>query len=159
MPAPEPMPAEDEPPSKRARTEDSLIPEHHWLARHPQGTVTFCVAVPTVADKPEWRLSGQTLNLTMPLTDMVSVVKARLHDETGLPPGKQKLLGEVRMAVGLADTLIHCEGVGVGADDWSGSSTALMNGVRAHERCPCEYGDLRFGDAVCHVCECLYPGV
>ncbi|KAF0292982.1 Splicing factor 3A subunit 1 [Amphibalanus amphitrite] len=94
--APEPMVAggDDEPPNKRARTEDSLVPEQMWLARHPQGTVTFCVAVPTVTDKPEWRLSGQALSLTMPLTELVSVVKARLHDETGLPPGKQKLLGE-----------------------------------------------------------------
>ena len=29
--------------------------------------------------------------LTLPLQDMVSVIKARLNDELGMPPGKQKL--------------------------------------------------------------------
>ena len=32
-------------------------------------------------DKPEFRLQGQTLSLTLPLTDPVSVVKAKLHEE------------------------------------------------------------------------------
>lgn len=37
VPAPPPVPEEEEGPSaaKRARTEDALEPEHSWLARHP----------------------------------------------------------------------------------------------------------------------------
>lgn len=82
---------EDEgPAAKRARTEETLVPEAEWTRRF-SGPVKFQVAVPVVTDKPEWRLSGQTLTLTLPLTDPVSVVKAKVHDETGLPPGKQKL--------------------------------------------------------------------
>nr|XP_027216337.1 splicing factor 3A subunit 1-like [Penaeus vannamei] len=82
---------DDEGPSaKRARTEESLVPEGEWARRFP-GPVKFQVAVPVVADKPEWRLDGQTLTLSLPLTDPVSVVKAKLHDMIGLPPGKQKL--------------------------------------------------------------------
>ncbi|XP_071528382.1 splicing factor 3A subunit 1 [Panulirus ornatus] len=78
------------PAAKRARTEETLVPEAEWTRRF-SGPVKFQVAVPVVADKPEWRLAGQTLSLTLPLTDPVSVVKAKIHDETGLPPGKQKL--------------------------------------------------------------------
>lgn len=81
---------DDGPAAKRARTEDSLVPEGDW-ARRFGGPIKFQVAVPHVSDKPEWRLMGQTLTLTLPLTDPVSVVKAKVHEETGLPPGKQKL--------------------------------------------------------------------
>ncbi|KAK4319739.1 hypothetical protein Pmani_009394 [Petrolisthes manimaculis] len=81
---------DDGPAAKRARTEETLVPEMDW-ARRFNGPVKFQVIVPVVADKPEWRLSGQTLTLSLPLTDPVSVVKAKVHDQTGLPPGKQKL--------------------------------------------------------------------
>ena len=37
--APKPI-MEDEPPSKRAKNEDSLIPEDHWLAQRPVSTVS-----------------------------------------------------------------------------------------------------------------------
>ena len=46
---------------------------------------------PAQSDKSEWKLSGQMVNLTLPLSDSVSVIKAKLHEETGMPPGKQKL--------------------------------------------------------------------
>ncbi|XP_049842965.1 splicing factor 3A subunit 1 isoform X2 [Schistocerca gregaria] len=87
-------PSEDEPAAKKSnvRTEESLLPEDLFLAQHKsKGPVTFKVAVPNLTDKPEWRLRGQVLNLTLPLTDTVAVVKAKVHEETGMPPGKQKL--------------------------------------------------------------------
>jgi splicing factor 3A subunit 1 len=31
------------------------------------------------------------ISLTLPLQDAVSVIKAKLNDELGMPPGKQKL--------------------------------------------------------------------
>ena len=37
-----------------------------------QSTVSFKVAVPKVADKAEWKLNGQIINLSLPLTDSVS---------------------------------------------------------------------------------------
>ena len=46
-------------------------------------------------DKPEWRMHGQTIMLTLPLTDSVSVIKAKLHEYVGIPPGKQKLSCDV----------------------------------------------------------------
>lgn len=49
------------------------------------------VVVPLLADKPEWKLKGQTLTMTLPLQDTVSVIKAKIHEATGMPPGKQKL--------------------------------------------------------------------
>ena len=83
----------DEPPSKRARGEDSLLPEDQFIAIHGHmgGLVTFSVQVPTVTDKPEWKLNGQLVQMTLPLSDPVSVIKVKLHEETGMPTGKQKL--------------------------------------------------------------------
>jgi splicing factor 3A subunit 1 len=36
-------------------------------------------------------LNGQYLTMTLPLQDTVNVIKSRLNDELGMPPGKQKL--------------------------------------------------------------------
>ena len=37
-----------------------------------QGSVTFKVQVPAMPDKPEWKLLGQQLTITLPITDPVS---------------------------------------------------------------------------------------
>ena len=84
---------EEEPPSKRPRTEDSLIPEDMFLAKN-RGPVTFTIVVPVVEDKPEWKLNGQMLSVTMPLTDTVSTLKTKIMEEVGMPQGKQKLQHE-----------------------------------------------------------------
>ncbi len=39
----------------------------------------------------EWKLNGQTITMTLPLQDTVAVIKTKLNDELGMPPGKQKL--------------------------------------------------------------------
>ncbi|XP_063957243.1 splicing factor 3A subunit 1-like isoform X1 [Lytechinus pictus] len=83
----------DEPPAKRQKTEDDLIPEEQFLATH-KGTVMFNVVCPLVQDKPEWKLHGQRITLNMPLTDQVSVIKAKLFEQLGIPAGKQKLQHE-----------------------------------------------------------------
>merc|ERR1712179_582437 len=54
---------DDEPASKRQRTEENLIPEGEFLARN-LSPVTFKVMVPQMPDKPEWKLDGQILSLT-----------------------------------------------------------------------------------------------
>merc|ERR1719309_46884 len=80
----------DEPPNKKQKTEDNLIPEAEFLAKNPP-TTTFRVSVPSVGDKPEWKLNGQTLTFTFPLQETIATVKAKINDEVGMPPGKQKL--------------------------------------------------------------------
>ena len=90
MPAMPPEMPMEEPPSKRARGEDNLMPEADFLARNVS-PVTFRVLVPTAGDKPEWKLNGQMLAVTLPLSDPISAMKAKIHEETGMPPGKQKL--------------------------------------------------------------------
>ena len=60
-----------------------------------QGAVRFAVHVPSMPDKPEFRLDGRMLSITLPLTESVAVVKAKIHEETGLQPGKQKLSQDV----------------------------------------------------------------
>ncbi|XP_067668846.1 splicing factor 3A subunit 1-like [Haliotis asinina] len=89
-PPPPSGPVEDEPPSKKQKTEDNLMPEEEFLKKN-KGPVTIKVAVPNVPDKPEWKLKGQKLDFTLPLTDSVSVIKAKLHESLGMPAGKQKL--------------------------------------------------------------------
>uniref|UniRef100_A0A1L8DHC8 Splicing factor 3A subunit 1 n=1 Tax=Nyssomyia neivai TaxID=330878 RepID=A0A1L8DHC8_9DIPT len=80
----------DEPPSKKSRTEDHLIPEMQFLARH-QGPITIQIQVPSMTEKSEWRLNGQTVAITLSLTDTIATMKGKLQDETGMPPAKQKI--------------------------------------------------------------------
>ncbi|XP_013393875.1 splicing factor 3A subunit 1-like [Lingula anatina] len=93
QPAPQPTAAktDEEPPSKKAKTEDQLVPEQEWIRRFGKGPVLFKVQIPNVPDKPEWKLTGQYLTFSFPLTDSVSVIKAKLQEELGMPTGKQKL--------------------------------------------------------------------
>lgn len=86
-------PIEDEIPMKKLRTEDSLIPEQQFMASHP-GPVQLNINVPMMAEKAEWKLNGQTLSITMQPNDTVAAVKARIHEQIGMPPGKQKLQHE-----------------------------------------------------------------
>lgn len=79
-----------EPPTKKQRTEDSLIPEEEFLASH-SGSLTLNISVPNLADKPELNMNGQTMTVTLNLTDMVSVIKSKINEQIGLAPGKQKL--------------------------------------------------------------------
>ncbi|XP_053725582.1 splicing factor 3A subunit 1 [Synchiropus splendidus] len=92
-PMPPPHPAslhDDEPMSKKMKTEENLIPEEEFLRRN-KGPVAVKVQVPNMQDKSEWKLTGQVLNFTVPLTDQVSVIKVKIHEATGMPAGKQKL--------------------------------------------------------------------
>ena len=52
------------------------------------------VAVPSVPDKPEWKLDGQMMSLTLPLTETVNTIKQRIMEELGMPQGKQKIQHE-----------------------------------------------------------------
>ncbi|XP_059611337.1 splicing factor 3A subunit 1 [Phlebotomus argentipes] len=90
QPPPMQQPPDDEPPSKKSRTEDHLVPEAQFLARH-KGPVTIQVQVPNMSEKPEWRLNGQTVSVTLSLTDTITALKSKLLDETGMPAAKQKI--------------------------------------------------------------------
>ncbi|XP_074105276.1 splicing factor 3A subunit 1 [Cotesia typhae] len=84
------MSLEEEPPTKKLRTEDSLINEQQFLARN-KGPVQLNIAVPSMTEKTEWKLHGQTLTITLQPNETIATVKARIHEQTGMPPGKQKL--------------------------------------------------------------------
>lgn len=60
-----------------------------------QGPIQVNIAVPMMTEKAEWKLNGQTLNITLQLSDTVATMKALIHEQTGMPPGKQKLQNEV----------------------------------------------------------------
>uniref|UniRef100_H2YW44 Splicing factor 3A subunit 1 n=1 Tax=Ciona savignyi TaxID=51511 RepID=H2YW44_CIOSA len=78
------------PQAKKARTEADLMPAQAFI-QMSNGPVTFRVNCPNAPEKTEWSLGGQTLTFTLPLTDEVSVIKAKIHEATGMPSGKQKL--------------------------------------------------------------------
>jgi len=48
-----------------------------------------------MTEKAEWKLNGQTLNITLQISDTVATMKALIHEQIGMPPGKQKLQYEV----------------------------------------------------------------
>lgn len=48
-----------------------------------------------MTEKAEWKLNGQTLSITLQPSDTAATLKARIHEQTGIPPGKQKLRFEV----------------------------------------------------------------
>ncbi|XP_054745845.1 splicing factor 3A subunit 1 [Anastrepha obliqua] len=85
-----PMPVDEEPPNKKMRSEDNLIPEEEFIAKH-KSPITIQIQIPNVIDKSEWKLNGQTIAFSLSLTDIVSNLKAKIQDETGMPPAKQKI--------------------------------------------------------------------
>ncbi|KAH8311573.1 hypothetical protein KR044_006974 [Drosophila immigrans] len=86
------MPMEDEPPTKKIRSEDNLVPEAEFISLH-KSPVTIQVQIPNT-DKSEWKLNGQMIAVTLALTDPIANLKAKLQDETGMPPAKQKIFYE-----------------------------------------------------------------
>ncbi|XP_066246637.1 splicing factor 3A subunit 1 [Euwallacea similis] len=84
------VPSEDEPANKKMRNEDSLIPEEIFVARNP-GPISIKVAIPMMPEKSEWKLNGQMLSYTLPLTESVANLKAKIQEELSMPPAKQKL--------------------------------------------------------------------
>ena len=68
----------DEPPNKKAKSEDNLMPESLWLAQHNSGPITDKVVIPQDSSKPEWNNNGQTLTLTLPLSDLEKTMEEEL---------------------------------------------------------------------------------
>lgn len=60
-----------------------------------QNPVTLKVTIPLQPEKSEWKLAGQMLTLTFPLSDTISSLKAKVQEETNMPPAKQKLFYDV----------------------------------------------------------------
>lgn len=58
--------------SRAEPAEANLIPEEVFLSSNPN-PVTFGVQIPHMPDKSEWKLDGNTIRLTLPLTDQVRV--------------------------------------------------------------------------------------
>lgn len=91
----------EEPPLKRAKTEESLVPEEEFMTRSggPNAIVTFNLQVPNVPDKAEWNLNGQTITFSMQLCDTVSAIKQKLFEILTMPVAKQKLQYEVSLVL------------------------------------------------------------
>ncbi|KAG5870095.1 hypothetical protein JTB14_013726 [Gonioctena quinquepunctata] len=81
---------DEEPSNKKLRNEDSLVPEEVFKSRNP-GPVSIKVTIPHMPEKSEWKLTGQVMSLTLPLSESVASLKAKVQEETSMPPAKQKL--------------------------------------------------------------------
>ncbi|KAL1517163.1 hypothetical protein ABEB36_000962 [Hypothenemus hampei] len=81
---------DDEPAGKKIRNEDSLVPEEIFIARNPS-PVSIKVTIPVMPEKSEWKLNGQMLAYTLPLTENVGNLKSKIQEEINMPPAKQKL--------------------------------------------------------------------
>jgi splicing factor 3A subunit 1 len=93
QPQPEVEMYEEQPPLKKVKTEDQLVPEADFLAKYggPSKLVSFTLQVPLVQDKSEWSLNGQSIAFTMQLGDPVSAIKTKLFEILSMPIAKQKL--------------------------------------------------------------------
>lgn len=60
-----------------------------------QNPVTVKVTIPLQPEKAEWKLAGQMLTFTLPLSESISNLKAKVQDEINMPPAKQKLFYDV----------------------------------------------------------------
>lgn len=79
-----------EPASKKAKTEESLIPEEDFLKSSP-ASVNITISCPSVSDKNDWNLNGQSLSVTFDIRDTIVSVKNKIQSMTSMPPSKQKL--------------------------------------------------------------------
>lgn len=68
---------------------------HNFTFLCAQSPITIQVQIPSVNDKSEWKLNGQTIAVSLSLSDTVTNLKAKIQDETGMPPAKQKISYEV----------------------------------------------------------------
>ncbi|ORZ03776.1 Pre-mRNA splicing factor PRP21 like protein-domain-containing protein [Syncephalastrum racemosum] len=89
-----------DPDAKRPRVEEAEESQE-WVA-----TVTLTIQTPSLPDKPEWQLNGQTITLSgLPLSTLISTVKDRITSQLGMPAGKQKLTTVTNMVLNNSKSL------------------------------------------------------
>jgi len=85
----------EEPQPNKQKIEETpmtLINEDQFLAKH-SGQFTLQIQCPVEDDKPEWKLHGQILTITIDYKDSVKTLKEKVKDLINIPPNKQKLKG------------------------------------------------------------------
>jgi len=89
--APGAPPPEEEPNSKRQKTDEiNLIPEDQFLLQH-SGPIEIIVQVPTDTEKNEWNFNGQNVTLILNPKDTIQTLKDKIKESLGMPQNKQKL--------------------------------------------------------------------
>ena len=77
----------NQPPAKRARVEDDLVPENLWIQKY--GTnLSVLVSLPNAA---EWNCNGGQEQIELPMTSKVGELKSIIQEKSGIPASKQKL--------------------------------------------------------------------
>lgn len=81
----------NQPPAKRARVEDDLIPEGLWMQR-VNGEINIFANLPNAT---EWNCAGRQEPIQIDIASLVSHLKAIIQEKSGIPSAKQKLQYDV----------------------------------------------------------------
>lgn len=69
------------------------------------------VSIPLAPEKGEWKLTGQMLSYTLPIGESVVNLKAKIQEETNMPPAKQKLFFDVSLLFVFVIFVIYSFGI------------------------------------------------
>uniref|UniRef100_A0A914YRS9 Splicing factor 3A subunit 1 n=1 Tax=Panagrolaimus superbus TaxID=310955 RepID=A0A914YRS9_9BILA len=86
-PPPHVQDAFNQPPAKRARVEDDLIPAGLWMQK-VNGDINILASLPNAS---EWNCTARQEQLPLDITSLVSHLKTVIQDKSGIPASKQKL--------------------------------------------------------------------
>jgi splicing factor 3A subunit 1 len=86
-PPPHVQDAFNQPPAKRARVEDDLIPAGLWMQK-VNGEINVLASLPNAS---EWNCTARQEAFPLDITSLVSHLKSVIQDISGIPASKQKL--------------------------------------------------------------------
>ena len=85
-----PAPSQEPLPKKQKLDDGGLIPEDEYLASN-RGPVSIRVHVQESEEKGTWKLNGQTINLSLEISETVGKLKDLLQPDLDMPPNKMNL--------------------------------------------------------------------
>ena len=90
-PPPHVQDAFNQPPPKRARVEDDLIPAGLWMQK-VSGTVNIILSLPNA---PEWNCNARQEQIQCDISALLSHIKSIVQEKSGIPVSKQKVQYDV----------------------------------------------------------------
>ena len=83
----------EEPPAKKQKVEewnDRLIPEDQWIRDNPE-PIVIRVILPNYPNQNGWQLDGNSLSVTISVTEAVQKLKEEIAKLVSIPANKQNL--------------------------------------------------------------------
>ncbi|MEN2495811.1 MAG: splicing factor 3a, subunit 1, variant 2 [Marteilia pararefringens] len=76
---------------KLFKSDTETMSEAQFLSQYGEDPLPFYVSVPNVPNNSDWKLDGQTIEITFTLHDKISLLKKYIAEITKLPVSKQKI--------------------------------------------------------------------